>query len=72
MIKAVIFDLDNTLIGFMKFKEVCCSEAIDAMIDAGLKLPRKKALDILYNIYYKEGLEKIQYMSPTRFLSQQR
>ena len=57
MIKAVIFDLDNTLIDFMKFKRISCEEAIEAMIDAGLSLPKKKALDELYKIYFKEGLE---------------
>lgn len=57
MIKAVIFDLDNTLIDFMKMKRIACGEAIDAMIDAGLKIPRQEALDKLYNIYFKEGLE---------------
>ncbi|MBW2995596.1 HAD-IA family hydrolase, partial [Candidatus Woesearchaeota archaeon] len=55
--KAVIFDLDNTLIDFMKFKTMSCEAAIDAMIDAGLNLPKKKALKILYDIYFKEGLE---------------
>jgi len=57
MIKAVIFDLDNTLIDFMKMKKITCEEAIDAMIDAGLDIPKKKALDELYKIYYEVGLE---------------
>lgn len=57
MIKAVIFDLDNTLIDFMKFKEVCCSEAINAMIDAGLNIPKKKGMEILYDLYSKFGME---------------
>lgn len=57
MIKAVIFDLDNTLIDFMKFKRVCCEEAINAMIDSGLKIPKKKALDTLYKLYRKKGVE---------------
>jgi len=37
MIKAVIFDLDNTLIDFMKMKEASVNAAIEAMRDAGLK-----------------------------------
>ncbi|MBW2977506.1 TIGR02253 family HAD-type hydrolase [Candidatus Woesearchaeota archaeon] len=57
MIKAIIFDLDNTLIDFMKMKHIACEEAIDAMIDAGLDIPKKKALDILYKVYEKKGLE---------------
>ena len=57
MIKAVIFDLDNTLIDFMKMKNIACSEAIDAMIDAGLKLDKKKSLSILYKLHTEEGFE---------------
>jgi len=36
MIKAVLFDLDNTLIDFMRMKRNSCESAISAMIDAGL------------------------------------
>jgi putative hydrolase of the HAD superfamily len=60
MIKAVIFDLDNTLIDFWRMKRIACEEAIDAMIDAGLKIPKKKALDALYKLYFQEGLEDPQ------------
>jgi putative hydrolase of the HAD superfamily len=56
-IKAVIFDLDNTLIDFMHMKKVACSEAIDAMIDAGLEILKEKALSILYSLYSEKGLE---------------
>ena len=56
-IKAIIFDLDNTLIDFMKMKRISIEEAIDAMIDAGLNLPKKKALDLLYKLYEEKGLE---------------
>jgi beta-phosphoglucomutase-like phosphatase (HAD superfamily) len=37
MIKAVIFDLDNTLVDFMAMKHQAIDAAINAMIDAGLK-----------------------------------
>lgn len=57
MFKAVIFDLDNTLIDFMKFKEVSCSNAVDAMIDAGLKINKKKGLEIIYSLYDKHTME---------------
>jgi HAD superfamily hydrolase (TIGR02253 family) len=57
MIKAVIFDIDNTLIDFMRFKELSCSNAVDAMIDAGLKINKKKALDIIYRLYEKYSME---------------
>ncbi len=57
MIKAVIFDLDNTLIDFMRFKRVSCEQAVDAMIDAGLKLPKKKAMEEIYKIYDERSME---------------
>lgn len=57
MIKAVIFDLDNTLIDFLKFKRVSMEEAVDAMIDAGLDISKKKALRIIYGIYNEFTME---------------
>ena len=58
MIKAVIFDLDNTLIDFMRMKTVSCDAAITAMIGAGLNIERKKALKVLFELYDKYGLEE--------------
>jgi putative hydrolase of the HAD superfamily len=57
MIKAVIFDLDNTLIDFMKMKKLSCEAAMDAMISAGLKIERKKGMKILFQLYHEHGLE---------------
>ena len=37
-IKGVIFDLDNTLLDFMKMKEVAVKSAIRGMIEAGLEI----------------------------------
>jgi len=57
MIKAVVFDLDNTLIDFMRFKKVACECAVDAMIDAGLRISKRKALVEIYKIYKKHTME---------------
>ncbi len=57
MIKAVLFDLDNTLIDFMRMKRNSCEAAISAMIDAGLKVKKEKALKKLFKLYYIYGLE---------------
>jgi beta-phosphoglucomutase-like phosphatase (HAD superfamily) len=38
MLRAVIFDLDNTLTDFMRMKEVSIDAAIEEMIDAGLDM----------------------------------
>ena len=58
MLKAVIFDLDNTLIDFMRMKKLSCDAAITAMIDAGLNLNKEKALEQLFKLYDKYGLEE--------------
>ena len=58
MIKAVLFDLDNTLIDFMKMKKHSCSAAIDAMIGAGLHIEHDKAIKALFGLYDKYGLEE--------------
>lgn len=57
MIKAVIFDLDNTLVDFVRMKEQSIMAAIDAMIDAGLKMDKEVAKNKLYAIYDREGIE---------------
>lgn len=59
-IKAVLFDLDNTLIDFMKMKRISCEQAISAMIDAGLPLRKGEAMKILFKLYEKHGLEHQQ------------
>ena len=57
MIKAILFDLDNTLIDFMRMKQKSCEAAVDAMISAGLKTSKKKALKELFVLYDQYGLE---------------
>ncbi|HQY21313.1 MAG TPA: TIGR02253 family HAD-type hydrolase [Ignavibacteria bacterium] len=57
MIKAIIFDLDNTLVDFMLLKRAAVNAAIYAMIDAGLKLSHAETLDMINKIYESEGIE---------------
>ena len=57
MIKAIIFDLDNTLIDFMKMKRLSCEAAMDAMISSGLKIDKRKGLKLMFKLYFKYGLE---------------
>ena len=60
MIKAVLFDLDNTLIDFMKVKRSSVDAAIDAMLAAGVRVKKKKAEKILYSLYKEYGIEHQQ------------
>lgn len=57
MIKAILFDLDNTLVDFYKMKEDAVNAAVMAMVDAGLKLPFDDARKEIYEIYREEGIE---------------
>ena len=57
MIKAIIFDLDQTLIDFMRMKRLSCEAAMDAMISAGLKISKKKGMSVLFDLYSQYGLE---------------
>jgi len=57
MIKAVIFDLDNTLLDFMSVKKKAVDAAILAMIEAGLHTSPEEAQDIIFNIYDNKGYE---------------
>ncbi len=57
MIKAVIFDLDNTLVDFMAMKRQAIDAAIHAMRDAGLKLPPDEIRKRIDEIYKQRGIE---------------
>ncbi|AJF60554.1 MAG: hypothetical protein QT03_C0001G1068 [archaeon GW2011_AR10] len=57
MVKAVLFDLDNTLIDFMKMKRMSCEAAIAAMIDGGLLMEKGEAYEKLFELYSVHGIE---------------
>jgi len=57
LIKAIVFDLDNTLVDFMKMKRRAIEEAIPAMIDSGLKITSEQANKIIDEIYKERGIE---------------
>ena len=57
MFKAVIFDLDNTLIDFMTMKKISCDAALTSMIGAGLNVDKSAATKELFSLYDKFGLE---------------
>ncbi len=57
MIKAVIFDLDNTLVDFMLMKNQAIDAAINAMRDAGLKLSTDEIRMRIDEIYSERGIE---------------
>ena len=56
-IKGVIFDLDNTLLDFMKMKQVAVKSAIRGMIEAGMAINESKSFDDIIALYEKIGWE---------------
>ena len=57
MIKAVVFDLDNTLTDFMRMKENAVDAAAQAMVDAGLRFPPDEVKKKIYDVYDAQGIE---------------
>lgn len=57
MIRAVIFDLDNTLVDFMGMKKQAVSAAVSSMIDAGLALSPEEVEARINMIYQERGIE---------------
>ncbi|MDE2509583.1 MAG: HAD-IA family hydrolase [Elusimicrobia bacterium] len=57
MIKAVIFDIDNTLTDFMKMKRAAVDAAVEGMMDAGLPGSKEALVTEVFDVYWKEGIE---------------
>ena len=57
MTKAIIFDLDNTLIDFWRMKTLSCEAGINAMIDAGLEVDKEKSMEKLFKLLDEHGFE---------------
>ena len=57
MIKAIVFDLDNTLTDFMFMKRTAIAAGIHAMKDAGLSISADEAKYRIDEIYKAKGIE---------------
>lgn len=57
VIRAIVFDLDNTLTDFMRMKEAAITAAIDGMIDAGFRLSATELRERVASVYDEKGLE---------------
>ncbi len=57
MIKAIIFDLDNTLLDFMKMKSYSISAAVDGMISLGMNIDKDNSVHEIFSIYDEKGYE---------------
>lgn len=59
MIRGVLFDLDNTLVDFMRMKRLASHEAARAMVGAGADfgVDADRAGDLLFEHYLEHGIE---------------
>lgn len=60
MIRAIIFDLDNTLTDFMKMKGAAIEAGLDGMADAGLTVSREVLREHIWRVYDAKGIEHQQ------------
>ena len=56
-IRAVLFDLDNTLIDFMTFKKETAKAAAKAMVENGLPATETEAYGKIFSVYDEKGIE---------------
>jgi phosphoglycolate phosphatase-like HAD superfamily hydrolase len=56
-IKAILFDLDNTLVDFIRMKEESCKAAVKAMVASGLRMNEGQAFELLMKTYFDVGIE---------------
>lgn len=57
MIKALLFDLDNTLVDFTGMKKAAIKESAKAMVKAGLNMSVYEAAKKLDQVYWEIGIE---------------
>ncbi|MBC8197118.1 MAG: HAD-IA family hydrolase [Candidatus Marinimicrobia bacterium] len=57
MIKAVIFDLDNTLLDFMTMKSSAVNAGVRGMKEAGLNVDTDETIKHIFDIYNEKGYE---------------
>lgn len=73
MLRAIFFDIDDTLYSTSEFTEAARSNAIDAMIDAGLSLPREQLLVELeevireFSVNHQQHFDKLLLRIPRRY-----
>lgn len=57
MLKAILFDLDNTLINFLQFKMDTAKAASTAMVAQGLPATEIQAYGKIFSVYDEKGIE---------------
>jgi putative hydrolase of the HAD superfamily len=57
MFKAVLFDLDNTLLDFLTFKKETAKSAATAMVKHGLPATEIQAYGKIFSVYDEKGIE---------------
>jgi putative hydrolase of the HAD superfamily len=56
-IRAILFDLGNTLVDFIRMKEESCRASVKAMVASGLRMDEDWAFDVLLRKYFDVDIE---------------
>src|SRR4030095_12066607 len=56
-VQAVLCDMDNTLLNFMRFKKLTARAAAKAMVRHGLPVDEKTAYKLIFDVYSEKGIE---------------
>ena len=56
-VKAILFDLDNTLIDFLTFKKETAKAAASVMVKQGLPITEIQAYGKIFSVYDEKGIE---------------
>jgi len=57
-IKAVLFDLDNTLVDFMQMKKLAVEITVEHMINAASSGQKEDSISEIFNIYRRTHIGK--------------
>ena len=57
MVKAIVFDLDNTLVDFSRLKKLAIRGGVKGMLEAGLEADEDTVYDRIFEIYEEKGWE---------------
>jgi putative hydrolase of the HAD superfamily len=57
MLKSILFDLDNTLLEFSRFKRESALAAAKAIRNSGVDVPERELYDGIFQIYEEKGIE---------------
>ncbi len=63
MIKAILFDVDNTLLDFLGAKEKSVKATAEALVDNGLNMTVDECYEKIMKLHWEIGIESNEFIS---------